>query len=530
MRLPLLLLPLLAGASLAATPETFTIKTLPAQMRYDVAELTMAPGAEVKIVFENPDDMPHNLVFFQPGTDVVAVCNKQLEKPEEALKRNWLPEDPRMWMHSKVLNPKEREELVFKAPAKPGIYPYVCTMPGHALIMQGKLKVFPSGPPLTGLKFKLYLGDWQKLPDFDSLPPHREGPIEDNLVQLKLDDYKNQFGVVYTGKVKAPTTGDYFFLLACDDGARVLVDGKKVVEHDRIGPATDILEKKVRLTAGEHDLRVEYFQAQGGADLFVGWRGPEFTVTPLSKWVHPNMKAGATKKKKEEFTGIPLPVTKEPVVYRNFIDGAGTRGIGVGYPGGFNLAWNAETMSLALVWRGAFIDAARHWNGRGGGFQPPLGFDTFKPSGEQMPAFAVLPSPVATWPQVAKGERPEGYRWRGYELDAKRVPTFFYEWNGVQVSERYETAGEAMEAEGKLVRIVRLNGKLPENAMFLAATGAVVQPRDGAFEVEAGGRFIVRAEGAKLAGTLVLVPARQEIKVSYAWPMAHAHTAQSSNP
>src|SRR3954452_12533508 len=109
--LPVLLLFPLAGL---AAPEVFTIKTLRAQMRYDVTDITVAPGAEVKLRFENPDDMPHNLVFFQPGTDVVAVCNAQLEKPEEALKRDWLPEDPRLWLHSKNLNPKESEELVFK--------------------------------------------------------------------------------------------------------------------------------------------------------------------------------------------------------------------------------------------------------------------------------------------------------------------------------------------------------------------------------------------------------------------------------
>src|SRR3954452_15123857 len=113
-----LLLPLFTVAAVAADVETFTIKTLQAQMRYDVTELTITPGANVKIIFENTDDMPHNLCFFQPGTDVVEVCNKQMEKPEEALKRNWLPEDPRMWQHSRMLNPKEKEEITFTAPEK----------------------------------------------------------------------------------------------------------------------------------------------------------------------------------------------------------------------------------------------------------------------------------------------------------------------------------------------------------------------------------------------------------------------------
>src|SRR6478735_7044514 len=207
----------LAGAAaLAADPQVFTIKTLNAQMRFDTTELTVSPGDDVKIVFVNTDDMPHNMVFFQPGTDVVQASNKQMEKPEEALKRNWLPEDPRVWLHSKMLNPKEKEEIVFKAPEKPGIYPFVCSMPGHALVMQGRLNVFAPAPQLADLKFKLYLGDWKKLPDFAALQPHREGDVPDKLVELKLDDYKNQFGVVFTGKIKAPVAGDYTFAVASD--------------------------------------------------------------------------------------------------------------------------------------------------------------------------------------------------------------------------------------------------------------------------------------------------------------------------
>jgi plastocyanin len=522
------LLLLLLGLPCAAfaEPEIFTIKTLPAQMKYDVTEITVAPGAEIKLRFENPDDMPHNLVFFQPGTDVVEVCNRQLEKPEEALKRNWLPEDPRLWLHSRVLNPREKEELVFKAPEKPGFYPYVCTMPGHALIMQGKLHVAKPGPQLTGLKFQLYLGDWKKLPDFSKVEVHRAGEIPDNLVQLKLDDYKHQFGVVYTGKLTAPKDGDYSFYLASDDGARVSIDGKKVVEHDAVAPASDIFEGKVKLKAGEHDFKLEYFQAGGGADIFTAWKGPGFAITALSKWLHPSWKGGATgKNKKAETTGIPLTVNTEPVLYRNFIEGAGNRGIAVGYPGGFSLAWSAETMNVAVIWRGAFMDAARHWNGRGGGAQPPLGDDLFRPAGEYTPAFAVLATPEAAWPAVGKGERVEGYRWKGYELDAKRVPTFRYEWNGVSVAERFEVIGSSTTPTGKLTRTLKLQGAIPEGALFRAATGSIIQPQGGnTFLVEANGaKFLVHAENAKIAGSNLVLPAKTELQVSYGWASTHQH-------
>ncbi len=523
---------LVAAIASAADVETLTIKTLQAQMRYDVSELSVSPGANVKLIFENTDDMPHNLCLFQAGTDVVEVCNKQMEKPEEALKRNWLPDDPRMWVHSKLLNPKEKEEITFKAPEKPGVYPFVCSFPGHAATMRGNLRIYSAGPKLKSLHFAMYLGDWKKLPDFASLKPFREGELGD-VVELKLDDYRNQFGVVYTGKLTAPRDSEYTFAIAGDDGVRLKIDGKQIAEHDGIHPSSDIHEGKARLKAGDHDFRLEYFQASGEAELYCAWSGADFGLTPLSKWVHPSAKASAGPKvKKDTNTGMPLVVTNEPVVYRNYISGAGMRSIGVGYPGGFNLAYNAEDMNLVYLWHGAFIDAARHWTDRGGGSQPPLGFDVLRINNDIAPAFAVLTPPGTDWPKGGKDDRPEGFQWKGYTLDAKRVPTFHYLWNGLQISERFDTEGAAMSDSGKIVRTLKLTGSIPGHWAFCAASGSKIEAADGGFIVDGGkfginnvnydNRFKVSVEGGVVNNGRLIVPARPEIKVTYTWLTAHA--------
>ena len=526
------LLTLVASAAFAAEVETVTIKTLRAQMRYDVTEFDVKPGQKVKLVFQNDDDMPHNICFFAPGTDVIAAANKQMDKPEEALKRNWIPDDPRIWAHSKPVQPKENDEVLFTAPEKPGVYPFVCTFPGHAAIMQGKMTVGETGqrlPGLTDLKFELFLGNWKTLPDFAKLKAHREGDVKDNLVQIKVDDYKNEFGLVFTGKLDVPKDGEYSFFIASDDGGRIFVDGRRVVENDGIHPATKAHEGKAKLKKGAHVFRLEYFQAVGQAELFAAWGGQGFVTTPLSKLEHPDMKsAKKPKKNKGENTGMPLVVAQEPIIYRNFITGAGNRAIGVGFPGNASIAWSAEAMNLAIAWRGAFIDAARHWTARGGGQQPPLGFDAFRPADLSQP-FAVL-AEGATWPALEKGGRAAGYTWRGYELDAKRVPTFHYEWEGVKVSERYEVTGDALTGDGKLVRTLKLDGKIPAGALFRVAGAAKITPQGGAFLVEAGrfmpeassdSKFLVTAEGAKLNGTNLTLPARAEIKVTYSWPKLH---------
>ncbi len=512
----------------AADPLTVTVKTLRGQMRYSETEIAVAPGQSVKLVFTNDDDMPHNMVFCKAGTDVAAMAAKQLEKPEEAIKRNFLPDDPAIWLHTKLVDPHQSDELAFEAPQEPGDYPFVCTMPGHALSMKGTLRVLAAGKGLTNLKYKFYNGSWTKLPDFAALPVEREGTLTKNLVQIEAGEQKEHYGIVFSGELQAEKGGEYVFELACDDGARLLIDGKKIVEGDGIHPSTEIHEGKAHLDTGSHRFELAYFQAAGGAELYVAWKGPNFALTPLSSWVHPEWKSGG-RKKKDEHVGMPLVVKDEPILYRNFISGAGDRGIGVGYPSGFNLAWSAEVMNLAVVWRGAFIDAARHWTDRGGGHQPPLGYDAFEPVNGLVAPLAIAPSGGApAWQKIHAGQRAEGFQWKGYRLDPKRFPTFFYEWNGVKVSDRFDIEGDAASGHGKLNRTVTLEGAIPAGTMFLVASGKSVQTQGADFLVD-GGRldldgvvspnvFTVSAPGATIAGNTLALPAKAEIKISYGWP------------
>ncbi len=493
------------------------IKTLTAQMKYDVENFTVRPGENVEVVLENGDDLPHNLVFCQPGTDTMALSLKQMENLDAALKRDWVPDDKRVWLHSKMLNPHQTESLRFDAPEKAGEYPYVCTFPGHAMTMRGIMKVMPLGGGLRDLRFALYHGAWDKLPDFAKLKPHRQGVVKDNLLRLDFDDYKNEYGLVFTGILKVERAGSHRFYLAGDDGVRLLVDDVVVVEHDGVHPA-EVKEAGVRMEAGERAIRVEYFQKQGNAQLFAAWKGANFDITPLSEWKPKGWNKGASGKK-PGYAPIPLVVKDEPLLYRNFIAGAGNRGIAVGYPGGVNLAWSAEQMNLVLFWRGAFIDAARHWNSRGSGHEPPLGYDAAQPAFG--PPLAVLDSSQSTWPETT--ERAAGYVWKGYRLDDQRHPVFEYEWNGLRVRDRFEADS------GRLRRVLTLEGKVPARTYLRVAEGKVTAGEKG-FLVEGDrltldkasfqNHFRVFAAEAQAAGKNLLLPVRKagRIEVIYAWP------------
>ena len=191
---------------------------------------------------------------------------------------------------------------------------------------------------------------------------------------------------------------------------------------------------------------------------------------------------------------IELKPAGEPIIYRNFIEGAGPRAIAVGYPEGVNLAWDANNLRLALIWKGAFIDASRHWTGRGNGFQPPLG-DHVMPFVDGAP-LAVLDDAQAEWPKTPAREM--DCHFRGYRLDARR-PTFLFECYGVRVEDAYLPIGEATHRQ--LRRTLSLvSDRALEKLWYRAAAATRIEPQaDGWYLIDDSWKLRVEPAGGSSA-------------------------------
>ena len=85
---------------------------------------------------------------------------------------------------------------------------------------------------------------------------------------------RTNFSVRWSGTLTAPATGGYTLSLTGDDGYRLFLDGKQLIDHwFEGGAATESVD--VNLTAGQpHALRIEYFQAGGDALLRFHWTRP----------------------------------------------------------------------------------------------------------------------------------------------------------------------------------------------------------------------------------------------------------------
>ena len=162
---------------------------------------------------------------------------------------------------------------------------------------------------------------------------------------------------------------------------------------------------------------------------------------------------------------IELKPQTEPIIYRNFIEGAGSRAIGVGYPEGVNLAFDANNMRMAMIWHGAFIDASRHWTGRGQGFESPLGDDVL-PLPDHVP-FVVLDRPdreVAT-----ELGRDLGYKFLGYRLDKEQRPIFRYSFGGLTIDDHPLPAKDESKKYGTLRRTLRIEGAAETRQLWYRA-------------------------------------------------------------
>ena len=84
--------------------------------------------------------MPHNIVLVKPGkADSVAM--EALNLGAKGFDLAFIPPSKDIIWASKLLNYDEKQVIEFKAPTQPGDYPYVCTFPGHHILMRGILKV-----------------------------------------------------------------------------------------------------------------------------------------------------------------------------------------------------------------------------------------------------------------------------------------------------------------------------------------------------------------------------------------------------
>lgn len=160
--------------------------------------------------------------------------------------------------------------LLFTAPLSP---------PAHAAAPAQEpgvtLRVFDVQTPLNEL-CTLKPG---QTPNIDKLMPTIDWTTP---TDFGFDDY---FVSQALGNLVVAQAGTYRFRLTSDDGSKLTIDDRVVIDHDGLHGPTPPKEADLTLTSGLHPLRIDHFERTGGQQVTLEWRPPgtsAFSVVPTS--------------------------------------------------------------------------------------------------------------------------------------------------------------------------------------------------------------------------------------------------------
>jgi putative heme-binding domain-containing protein len=216
---------------------------------------------------------------------------------------------------------------------------------------------------------------------------------------------------------------------------------------------------------------------------------------------------------------IELLATDRAVMLRRSYQGIGKRGIGVGYPGAVNLAYDAEQLRIGMIWKGKFAEPSGVWRGQGSGTVRPLGSDLIR-----FPPGPELDDAVSPW--VVDEGRPPNHQFTGYYLDDMDRPTFTYRFGDVEVEDycidlpgepstlkRTLTFTTAGKRDGLVFRAGAADKITPQGDHTFLLGDALRIRSDPAHEA----RVVDAGDGKQLVLDLKLPAGKTKLTLQYSW-------------
>lgn len=107
----------------------------------------------------------------------------------------------------------------------------------------------------------------------------------------QLTGQQDLVNVRWTGNITAPATDDYTFYMIGDNGFRMWIDDRIVIDHWIDDWDKEITSAPVLLEAGKaYSFKVEYFENHGGSNLFLRWSGKDIAkqIVPAEAFTLPS--------------------------------------------------------------------------------------------------------------------------------------------------------------------------------------------------------------------------------------------------
>jgi hypothetical protein len=143
-------------------------------------------------------------------------------------------------------------------------------------------------PPKGKKGFGLY-GEYFSNPDFKGKPVHTQ------VDEAILFNYANNapfgdmpadgFSVIWTGRFIPIYSGIYHFILKSDDGSRLYLNGRKLIDHWGAHAAWEKSCDTILEAGKELSVKIEYNELGGGASVMFGWYCEKTDNAPLGAYL-----------------------------------------------------------------------------------------------------------------------------------------------------------------------------------------------------------------------------------------------------
>jgi hypothetical protein len=97
---------------------------------------------------------------------------------------------------------------------------------------------------------------------------------------LSVRNKDDHFAFRYKGYINVPADGTYTFYILSDDGSKLYIGDREVVNNDAVQSATE-RSGTIGLKAGKHSIAVTYFEKAGTKTLRVSYAGPGISKTQI---------------------------------------------------------------------------------------------------------------------------------------------------------------------------------------------------------------------------------------------------------
>jgi chitodextrinase/predicted esterase len=137
-----------------------------------------------------------------------------------------------------------------------------------------------SAPKANGLKYRYYEGNWNVMPNFDTLAVVKTGSGATTDISVRPATVNYYYGFVWEGYINITTPGIYTFETVSDDGSKFYWNtlynaaATPLVNNDGIHPAISVTGTVNITTAGLYPISVTFFQKEGGGSMQLFYSGP----------------------------------------------------------------------------------------------------------------------------------------------------------------------------------------------------------------------------------------------------------------